>query len=170
MTALTAMVRNHSVSTLVVHVVWATAGRVSVLPLSADDWLARELSRKCTALGAVMLAVGNAADHVHIVVQHSPQMALAALVGGLKGASSRAAHVSGVMGYDCGWQVGYWAESVGSAQIEPLLDYAPLSGLTTRSIRRSSLGSATAGSPAWRAWRPARPSQTSLRGRLAASK
>jgi hypothetical protein len=69
MTALTAMVRNHSVSTLVVHVVWATAGRVSVLPLSADDWLARELSRKCTALGAVMLAVGNAADHVHIVVQ-----------------------------------------------------------------------------------------------------
>jgi|SRR5580698_3531829 len=123
MTALTAMVRNHSVSTLVVHVVWATAGRVSVLPLSADDWLARELSRKCTALGAVMLAVGNAADHVHIVVQHSPQMALAALVGGLKGASSRAAHVSGVMGYGCGWQVGYWAESVGSAQIEPLLDY-----------------------------------------------
>jgi REP element-mobilizing transposase RayT len=123
MTALTAMVRNHSVSTLVVHVVWATAGRVSVLPLSADDWLARELSRKCTALGAVMLAVGNAADHVHIVVQHSPQMALAALVGGLKGASSRAAHVSGVMGYDCGWQVGYWAESVGSADIEPLLEY-----------------------------------------------
>jgi REP element-mobilizing transposase RayT len=123
MTALMAIVRNHSVSTLVVHVVWATAGRVSVLPLSADDWLARELSRKCTALGAVMLAVGNAADHVHIVVQHSPQMALAALVGGLKGASSRAAHVSGVMGYDCGWQVGYWAESVGSAHIEPLLEY-----------------------------------------------
>jgi putative transposase len=120
---MTAMVRNHSISTLVVHVVWATAGRASVLPISADDWLARELCRKCTELGAVMLAAGNAADHVHVVVQHSPQMAVAALVGGLKGASSRAAHVSGVMGYDCGWQVGYWAESVGSAHLEPLLEY-----------------------------------------------
>jgi hypothetical protein len=50
-------------------------------------------------------------------------MPVATLVGRLNGASSRAAHVSGVMGCDAGWQVGYWAESVGTAHIEPLLDY-----------------------------------------------
>ena len=123
MTTLMAMVRNHSVSTMVVHAVWATAGRACVLLPSADEWIARELSRKAAELGAVTLAVGNTADHVHVVLQHAPAMAVATLVGRLKGALSRAAHVSGVLGGDEGWQVGYWAESVGAAHIEPLLDY-----------------------------------------------
>jgi REP-associated tyrosine transposase len=123
MTTLVAMVRNHSVSTMVVHAVWATAGQASVLLPSADAWIAEELRRKATELGAVMLAVGNAADHVHVVLQHAPAMAVATLIGRLKGASSRAAHVSGVMGGGEGWQVGYWAESVGSAHIEPLLEF-----------------------------------------------
>src|SRR5260370_33110382 len=123
MTTLMAMVRNHSVSTMVVPAVWATAGRASVLLPSADEWIAQVLRRKAMELGAVMLAVGNAADHVHVVLQQAPAMAVATLVGRLKGASSRAAHVSGVMGGDEGWQVGYWAESVRPAHIEPLLAY-----------------------------------------------
>jgi putative transposase len=123
MTTLMAMVRHRSVSTMVVHAVWATAGQASVLLPSADEWIAEELRRKATELGAIVLAVGNAADHVHVVLQHAPSMAVATLIGRLKGASSRAAHVSGVMGDDEGWQVGYWAESVGAAHLEPLLDH-----------------------------------------------
>jgi len=123
MATVTAMVRNHSVSTLVVHAVWATSARASALPLSADDWLARELRRQATELGVVMLAAGNAADHVHVVVQHSPRTAIADLIGQLKGASSHAAHRAGVMARHDAWQVGYWVESVGAAQIRPLLDY-----------------------------------------------
>ena len=98
MTTLMGMVRNHSVSTMVVHAVWAPAGRASVLLPSADEWIAQELRRKATELGAVTLAVGHAADRVHVVLQHEPAMAVATLIGRLKGASSRAAHVSGVMG------------------------------------------------------------------------
>jgi len=117
------MVGNHSVSTLVVHAVWATAGRANVLAPSVDRWLAQELGRQSSELGVVLLAVGNAADHVHVVVQHSPRTAVAQLVGRLKGASSHAAHVSGVMGHEQGWQVGYWAESLAAANLEPLLHY-----------------------------------------------
>jgi hypothetical protein len=43
-------------------------------------------------LGAVMLAVRNAADDFHVVLQHAPAMAVATRVGRLTGASSRAAH------------------------------------------------------------------------------
>jgi hypothetical protein len=32
-------------------------------------------------------------------------------------------HVAGIMGYDCGGQVGYWAETAGASHIEPLLEY-----------------------------------------------
>jgi putative transposase len=70
-----------------------------------------------------VLAAGNADDHVHVVIQYPPRMAVATMVGRLKGASSRAAHVTGVMGCGEVWQVGYWAESVGAEHIEPLLDY-----------------------------------------------
>src|SRR5271169_4775314 len=114
MSAVLAMVGNHSVSTLVVHAVWATTGRSSVLQVATDDWLAGELRRAAAALGAVVLAAGNAADHVHVVLQYPPRLALATLVGRLKGASSRAAHTSGVLCCDEVWQVGYWAESVGT--------------------------------------------------------
>jgi len=123
MTTLVAMVRSHSVSTLVVHAVWATAGRATVLPLSADDWLAQVLRRKAKDLGATLLAVGNATDHVHVVAHYAPRIAVATPVAGLKGASSRAAHLSGVLGRDCGWQVGYWAESVEAAHVSELLEY-----------------------------------------------
>jgi putative transposase len=117
------MVRNHSVSTLVVHAVWATAGRAGVLPVSVDAWLARQLGRQASELGAVLLAVGNTDDHVHVVLQHSPRVAVAELIGRLKGASSRAAHASGVLSGTLGWQVGYWAESVGTDLLAPLLAY-----------------------------------------------
>jgi putative transposase len=123
MSAVVAMVGNHSVSTLVVHAVWATTARSSVLPGSMDDWLAGELRRAARELGVVVLAAGNAADHVHVVLQYPPRVAVATMVGRLKGASSRAAHVIGVMGCDGVWQVGYWAESVSAEHIEPLLDY-----------------------------------------------
>src|SRR5579864_4793120 len=127
-TTVVAMVRSHSVSTLVVHVVWATAARASALPPRVDDWLAAELRRAASELGVVMLAVGNASDHVHVVLQHPPRVAVATLAGRLKGASSRAAHNSGVMGEGDGWQVGYWAESVSAERVEPLLDYVTHQG------------------------------------------
>src|SRR5260370_38376496 len=96
MTPVSAMGRNHSVSTMVVHAGWATAGRASVLLPSADEGIAQVLRRTAMELGAVMLAVGNAADHVHVVLQHAPAMAGPTLVGLPKEAPSAARPGPGV--------------------------------------------------------------------------
>ena len=117
------LVRSHSVSTLVVHVVWATAGRACVLTPELDDVLGGWLVDKAQECGSRVLVAGNASDHVHLLVQHPPAMPVAELVRLLKGSSSDRAGV--VYGHSSGvrWQAGYWAESVSPDQLTRLARY-----------------------------------------------
>lgn len=117
------LVRSHSVSTLFVHLVWSTAGRVAILTPEIDQALAEVLTSKAAELGCVMRAAGNAADHVHVLAQYSPAVAVAELVRRLKGASSRHANAARWMATPLRWQTGYWAESVGAAQLSALSGY-----------------------------------------------
>jgi putative transposase len=123
------LVGSHSVSTLLVHLVWSTAGRQPELTAQVDQPLSEFLANKAGELGASALAIGNADDHVHVVVQYPPTLAVAELVRRFKGASSRQAHVAGWMSAPLRWQVGYWAESVGAHQLNLLCHYV----LTQRS-------------------------------------
>jgi putative transposase len=65
---------------------------------------------KCDELGGKLLAVGNASDHVHVLVAHPPAVAVATIAQRLKGASSRI--LAPRLPRDFGWQEGYFAESV----------------------------------------------------------
>jgi putative transposase len=111
----------HSVTSLFVHVVWATRHRSAALAPSLDAWLAALLERKARAIDCELLAAGNAADHVHVVVRHPPAVSVATLAQNLKGASSRAIGLD--LQTDRVWQVGYWAESVGSRELAPIIRY-----------------------------------------------
>ena len=74
-------------------------------------------------LDSSVLAAGCAADHVHVVVRVSPTAALSDLVRQLKGASSRdISHLALVPG-SLSWQDGYWAESLGPDDFDPLAAY-----------------------------------------------
>ena len=117
------LVRNHSVTLLVLHVVWSTSRRSPVLEPAIDGPLAALLGRKASALQGCVLGVGVASDHVHIVVQQHPAITVAELVGRLKGASSREANVGGWYPSTIRWQVGYWAQSVSASKLEPLVRY-----------------------------------------------
>jgi len=120
---LVAQARNHSLSALLVHAVWATADRTPALLATTDALLEAVLRRKANELRCALLAAGNAADHVHVLVQHPPALSVAELLRCLKGASSHEAHRAGWMPIGVRWQVGYWAESVGSSQLSPLQRY-----------------------------------------------
>jgi REP element-mobilizing transposase RayT len=61
-------VRNHSVTLLVLHVVWSTSRRSPMLEPAIDGPLAALLRRKASELQCCLLGVGVASDHVHIVV------------------------------------------------------------------------------------------------------
>jgi len=113
----------HAVTVLLVHLVWSTRRRAPWLEPRWDGWLADMLERKARRIHCAVLAVGNAADHVHVLVRHPPSVPVSQVTQRLKGASSRALHREMPSSDGLVWQVGYWAESVAPRDIDPLLAY-----------------------------------------------
>lgn len=113
----------HATTVLVVHLIWSTRQRVPWLDHRIDAWLAALLERKARALDCQLLAAGNAADHVHVLVRHPPRVSVAQIAHRLKGASSRALHLALPETQGLVWQVGYWAESITPTALEPLVRY-----------------------------------------------
>jgi REP element-mobilizing transposase RayT len=113
---------SHSVARIVAHVVWAVLDRSCGIDARHDAVLAELLRDAAHRVRARLLAAGTADDHVHVVVQHAPDVALAEVVRRLKGASSyglRHAHDRGF----AGWQAGYWAESADPRAVDDVLAY-----------------------------------------------
>jgi putative transposase len=107
-----------TVANLVAHVVWVTRNRDPMLVPSIDPWLASTVAREAAMVRADALAIGNASDHVHLLVRYPPTLPVAQMVQRLKSASSRLYNARGKGRLD--WQAGYWVESVGSGALVPL--------------------------------------------------
>jgi REP element-mobilizing transposase RayT len=107
----------HSLSLVLVHVVWATKGRHPTLPAALDGRLIQGFSRKASELQGGLLAAGCSSDHVHLLLRLAPTTALSDLVKQLKGVSAHDTNQARLLAQPLVWQAGYWAESFGpSAQ------------------------------------------------------
>jgi putative transposase len=109
----------HSMSRVVIHVVWATLDRCLFLEPTLDLTLERLLQRSALEQRAFVHAFGAAWDHVHVLVQLPAVLSVAGAVQRLKGTSSHALgrRLPG------GWQAGYWAESVSPDGAGPVSAY-----------------------------------------------
>jgi REP element-mobilizing transposase RayT len=114
--------QRHSENVLLVHIVWATHRRARLLSRDADAWLAEVLRRKARDAGTVLLACGNADDHVHVLVRYPSTVTVANVVQRLKGASSYAWNTQ-TRWPRLAWQAGSWAQSVSPSGLEPALRY-----------------------------------------------
>jgi len=113
----------HSHAELYVHVVWTTKDRAAVLDRAIVLELSRQAGETARALGAVVLAFGGTADHVHILLRHRPDLSVASLVRGLKAALTRTIRRD-VPGFpDFSWQTGYGAFSVGVCEVDRVRAY-----------------------------------------------
>lgn len=108
---------------LLVHVVWATLRRRALLAPSLDDTRAAVLGAKARDSGCILIAVGCADDHVHALLRLSASARLADAVGRMKGGSAYDANHHALAAAPLRWQQGYWAESLGPADLDPLADY-----------------------------------------------
>jgi putative transposase len=120
--------RRHSVSRLIVHLVFVTKYRRKVLDTRALDWLQFFFAQKCNELDCVLRAADGEADHFHLLVEYPPSLSVADLVNRLKGASSRELRQSrpdlankywkGVL-----WTPSYFAVSAGGAPLTVIKRY-----------------------------------------------
>jgi putative transposase len=78
-----------AVTALHVHLVFVTKYRRGVLDAEHIEHLARTFRRVCADFDAILVECNGEDDHVHLLIEYPPKVALSTLINSLKGVSSR---------------------------------------------------------------------------------
>jgi putative transposase len=111
---------SHTYSQNVVHVVFSTKDRRKSISPEFQLRLWAYAAGICEKLGVHVHAVGGAEDHIHLLIQVPPNVALAKAVLTLKSNSSRGANEQG---RQFAWQEGYGAFSVSSSNVPAVVRF-----------------------------------------------
>ncbi len=107
-----------------VHLVWATWDRQLLLVDDVERVARRAIGAKCGELGAETIALGGMEDHVHLLVKLPVTLAVATLVGQVKGASAHAiTHETLAAEGFFKWQGAYGAVSVSPQHLKQVAAY-----------------------------------------------
>lgn len=119
---------SHSKHRLMIHLVWIPKYRKRILQGKLATRV-DELLRLCAeANGWKVLELNVQKDHVHIVIQFVPTIAVSKMVQLLKGKSSKVVReefpeLEEVYWGDSFWADGYFAETAGKCDLKVILDY-----------------------------------------------
>jgi putative transposase len=105
------------------HLVWSTFERQPLITFERGAIVRATLFMKAKDLRVVLHAMGNVADHVHVLASIPPALSVAACVKQLKGASLRAVNLQGNPASAFRWQEGYGALSLGERSLETVIAY-----------------------------------------------
>jgi putative transposase len=105
------------------HLIWSTFDRQPMITVEREKVLYGVLHGKSAELNLKLHAIGNAADHVHIVVSIPPTLSVADCMRHLKGASAFSVnHMAGSDG-QFKWQPGYGALTISDQSLETVKAY-----------------------------------------------
>lgn len=120
--------RRHSVTKLVVHLVFTTKYRRKLFDGEMIKQLRDAFDSACSKLECDLLEMDGESDHVHLLVAYPPKLSVSIMVNNLKAVSSRRIRSmnvnlkrqskSGAL-----WSRSYFACSAGGASIETLREY-----------------------------------------------
>ncbi len=120
--------KRHSVSKLVVHLIFTTKYRRKLFDGYIINQLRDAFLSACQKLECDLLEMDGEEDHVHLLIAYPPKLAISVMVNNLKSISSRqirqhnthlvAQSKSGLL-----WSRSYFACSAGGATIETLKEY-----------------------------------------------
>ena len=118
----------HCVFAMHVHLVFVTKYRRQVFTKAVLDDARTIFASVCADFGAELVEMDGEDDHVHILVNYPPKVAISSLVNSLKGVSSRRlrqSHPALVRRYWKGvlWSPSYFASSCGGAPISIIRQY-----------------------------------------------
>lgn len=112
-----------------VHLVFVTKYRREVFTRDVLDDLRAIFNGVCIDFGAELVAFDGEDDHVHLLVNYPPKVAVSALVNSLKGVSSRMIRkqnypsIRKKLWGGALWSPSYFAGSCGGAPIEVIRHY-----------------------------------------------
>ncbi len=103
------------------HLVWATHQREMLITPTIENDIYAYLGEKCQEQRGLAYAINGMPDHVHLIVNIPPTMAVAMFVKNLKGSSSH--FVTGYMKHPFRWQAGYNALTISERNLHQAIDY-----------------------------------------------
>ncbi len=109
--------------TLLVHVVFSTKNRRDLITPDVEAALFAYMAGVLKKLDSRCLAINGTANHVHLLIAQSKNMALSCLLAELKKSSSKWIKTKGPMFRSFNWQGGYGAFSIGQSNVEALKNY-----------------------------------------------
>lgn len=118
----------HCVFALHVHLIFVTKYRRKVFDSDAINRLNTHFSRVCGDFESRLVEMNGEADHVHLLVEYPPKVAVSSLVRSLKGVSSRMLRQerSDVVPHywkEMLWSPSYFAASCGGAPLSIIKQY-----------------------------------------------
>ena len=105
------------------HLVWSTKHRLPIIEAAWEDELYGYLRGKAIALECTVYAINGMADHTHVVISIPAKLAVATLVGHLKGASSHRVNELFVAHKSFAWQSEYGAFTFSKKSLSAVVSY-----------------------------------------------
>ena len=120
--------KRHSVSKLVVHLVFTTKYRRKLFDGYMIQQLRDAFESACTKLECNLIEMDGEQDHVHLLVAYPPKLAISIMVNNLKSVSSRMlrqqnTHLMRQSKSAALWSRSYFACTAGGATIDTLKAY-----------------------------------------------
>jgi len=104
------------------HIVWGTKNRLALIDPVWEKDLYGYIWGKATALECIPHAIGGMPDHIHVAIYIPPKLAVATLIGQLKGASSHHVNEKYASGSFL-WQAEYGVFSFSEKSLPVIVKY-----------------------------------------------
>jgi REP-associated tyrosine transposase len=111
---------SHTYAKNVIHVVFSTKDRHKAIPRVLQPRMWAYTAGICQKLEILVHAVGGTDDHIHLLIQVPPSLAVSKAVLAIKSNSSKWANEEGCK---FAWQQGYGAFSVSSSMVPAVVRY-----------------------------------------------
>ncbi len=111
---------SHTYAQNTIHLVFSTKDRRKSIPAELQPRLWAYIGGICKNSKIIIHAVNGMDDHIHLLIQIAPTMALSDAVQAIKSNSSRWAHDEG---HKFAWRQGYGAFSVSASNTPAVLRY-----------------------------------------------
>ena len=120
--------KRHSVSKLVVHLVFTTKYRRKLFTGVMIEQLREAFESACVKLECELIEMDGEQDHVHLLIAYPPKLSVSVMVNNLKSISSRMlrlqnTHLTRQSKSAALWSRSYFACTAGGATIETLKAY-----------------------------------------------
>ena len=106
-----------------IHVVFAVSGRQSPIPKEHKVEIYKEMTTVIQNQKQKVMAINGMADHLHILIGMSPDIALSDLVRDVKSASSRLINDKRWVRGHFNWQLGFGGFSYSRSQVPAVAKY-----------------------------------------------